>query len=90
MIIKIMVEYVVHNRILPRWKYWKNIQRTSIPIEHKKEKTNNYYLQFKHQYDRHTKDKTPHLQLRMVTDGTLLQEVITNPIMKEEDPLTKS
>ena len=60
-----------------------------IPIEHKKEKTNNYYLQFKHQYDRHTKDKTPHLQLRMVTDGTLLQEVITNPIMKEEYPTNK-
>ena len=60
------------------------ISRTRYSNEHKKEKTNNYYLQFKHQYDRHTKDKTPHLQLRMVTDGTLLQEVITNPIMKEE------
>ena len=60
-----------------------------IPIEEKKEKTNNYYLQFKHQYDRHTKDKTPHLQLRMVTDGTLLQEVITNPVMKEEYPTNK-
>ena len=47
-------------------------------------KTNNYHLQYKHQRDRHTKDNTNHLMLRMVTDGTLYEELLSNPIMKKQ------
>lgn len=45
-------------------------------------KTNNYYLQYKHNKGQHTKELCSHLTLRMVTDGTLLEELITNPLLK--------
>ena len=47
-------------------------------------KTNQYYLQYKHQHDKHTKENCNHLTIRMVTDGTLLEELTTNPLMKEK------
>jgi|SaaInlStandDraft_5_1057022.scaffolds.fasta_scaffold00487_22 hypothetical protein len=50
----------------------------------KKYKTNNYYLQYKDQKDQHTKENCPHLSLRFVTDGTLLEELVKNPFMKEQ------
>ena len=46
--------------------------------------TNNYYLQFKHQYLKHTRDNNPHLQLKIVTDGTLVEEMTSNPVLKEK------
>ena len=45
-------------------------------------KTNQYYLQYKHQMDRHTKENCNFPTIRMVTDGTLLEELINNPLMK--------
>ena len=47
-------------------------------------KTDEYYLQYKHQKDQHTKEHCSHLTLRFVTDGTLLEEVINNPFIKEK------
>ncbi len=46
-------------------------------------KTDQYYVQYKHQKDNHIKNNCNHLTLKMVTDGTLLEELITNPFMKE-------
>ena len=45
-------------------------------------KTDQYYVQYKHQKDNHIKNNCNHLTLRMVTDGTLLEELTTNPFMK--------
>ena len=71
-----------------------NIEQISmemgVPIHQKsktineKINTNNYYLQYKHQYNQHTKINIDHLVFKMVTDGTLLEELILNPIMKEQ------
>jgi len=46
-------------------------------------KTDQYFVQYKHQKDNHIKNNCNHLTLKMVTDGTLLEELITNPFMKE-------
>ncbi len=43
----------------------------------------NYYVQFKHNENSHTLD-TASLMLRVVTDGTLLQEVNKNPVLKRQ------
>lgn len=45
-------------------------------------KTEKYYLQYKDQKDRHTRDNTNHLMLRMATDGTLFEELLSNPLLK--------
>ena len=47
-------------------------------------KTNQYYLQYKHQQDRHTKENCNHLSLKFVTDGTLLEELNNNILMKKK------
>lgn len=47
-------------------------------------KTDKYYLQYKDQKDRHTKDNTNHLMLRMATDGTLFEELLQNPLLKSK------
>jgi hypothetical protein len=44
-------------------------------------KTNNYYVQYKHQLDYHTK-LTKHLSLEIVTDGILLEILKKNPTLK--------
>jgi hypothetical protein len=64
-------------------------KQMGVPIAYssktiKERKTNNFYLQFKHSEKKHTNNNNYNLQLRMVTDGTLLQEILNNPIMKEE------
>ena len=51
-------------------------------------KTDQYFVQYKHQKDNHIKNNCNHLTLRMVTDGTLLEELITNPFMKERAKAT--
>lgn len=45
-------------------------------------KTDKYYLQYKDQKDRHTRDNSNHLMLRMATDGTLFEELLSNPLLK--------
>ncbi len=49
-------------------------------IEHK---TDYYYVQYKHMKDNHTKKYSNHLTLKMVTDGTLLEELLKNPLLKK-------
>lgn len=55
-----------------------------LPIEQScnssqfKMKTNNYWVQFKHQKDSHINKKKLHSFLRIVTDGTLLEEMKSN------------
>jgi len=48
-----------------------------------KTKTNNFYVQMKYQSDSHLKNNCPHPTLKILTDGTLYEELITNPLMKE-------
>ena len=46
-----------------------------------KNKINNYFVQYKHQYDYHTNDKISDSYLRIMTDGTLLEQLKSNPTM---------
>lgn len=46
-------------------------------------KTNEYYLQYKDQKDKHIKENCSHLTLRFVTDGTLLEDLVNNPFLKD-------
>jgi len=48
-----------------------------------KVKTNNFYVQMKHSNDSHLKNNCPHPTLKILTDGTLYEELIQNPLMKE-------
>jgi len=48
-----------------------------------KNKTDNFHVQMKYQFDSHTKNNCPHLTLKILTDGTLYEELKTNPMMKE-------
>jgi hypothetical protein len=62
-------------------------EELGLPIEQTsnnstiKNKTNNYWVQYKHQYDYHTNDKVLHGSLRIMTDGTLLEQLKSNPTM---------
>ena len=47
------------------------------------ENSNNYNIQYKHQNDQHT-SLTNSLQLKITTDGTLFEEIIENPLMKDK------
>jgi len=47
-------------------------------------KSNKYYVQYLHSNDKHTINKTTHVSLKLTTDGTLINEMINNPILKEE------
>jgi len=64
-------------------------KQMGVPIEEhnrtydKNIRTQNYYVQYKHQFDNHTKDKTSHLTLKFVTDGTLYQTMKNNPLFKK-------
>jgi hypothetical protein len=55
----------------------KNIKKQVI-------KTDNFYCQFKHQKNEHTNMFNKNLSLKMVTDGTLLEELTNNIIMKNK------
>jgi len=46
--------------------------------------TSNYYLQYKDNKKKHVKESCSHLTLRMVTDGTLLEDLVTNPLLKKK------
>ena len=62
-------------------------EELGVPIEQTtnnsmiKTKTNNYWVQFKHQFDKHTNDKKLHSNLKIMTDGSLLEELKSNPTM---------
>jgi hypothetical protein len=47
-------------------------------------KTDNYWIQFKHQKDSHINNKKLHSFLRIVTDGTLLEELKSNPTLLQK------
>ena len=47
-------------------------------------KTDNYWVQFKHQKDSHVNNKKLHSFLRIVTDGTLLEELKSNPTLLQK------
>ena len=49
-----------------------------------KEKTNNFYVQMKYSDDAHIKNNCPHLTLKILTDGTIYEELQTNPLLKEQ------
>ena len=61
-----------------------------VPVKQKSEtlnddiKTDNYYVQLLHSKDKHTKDNCNHLTLKILTDGSLLNNLIRNPILKDE------
>jgi HrpA-like RNA helicase len=46
-------------------------------------KTNDYYIQFKYKGQQHEIKNTNHIQLKMVTDGSLFEELFDNPMLKE-------
>jgi hypothetical protein len=48
-------------------------------------KTNNYYVQYKYEGGEHTKQKSEHLTLKIVTDGTLLETMKSNPTLKKNN-----
>jgi len=60
-----------------------------VPIEQtinysaSKIKTNNFYVQFKHQAETHTTSNANYNNLTIVTDGTLLLELKNNPTLKK-------
>ena len=47
-------------------------------------KTDNYWVQYKHQKDSHINNKKLHSFLRIVTDGTLLEELKSNPTLLQQ------
>ena len=49
-------------------------------------KTNNFYVQYKHQADSHANSKQNYGTLQLVTDGTLLEQIKQNPTMKQKSP----
>ena len=53
------------------------------PQSKDKVRTNNFYVQMKHSMDSHVKKNCPHLTLKILTDGTLLEELKQNPLLKE-------
>ena len=59
------------------------IQQYSYSLKDKI-KSDNYYVQLSHSSDKHTKTLCNHLSLKLITDGSLLTEIIDNPFLKEE------
>ena len=64
-------------------------EELGVPIEQttnysaSKVKTNNFYVQFKHQGESHTISNANYNTLKIVTDGTLLSELKKNPTLKK-------
>jgi ATP-dependent helicase HrpA len=48
--------------------------------------TDNYQVQYKYEGGDHTKSNTNDLTLKIVTDGTLLETLKTNPTLKIKEP----
>lgn len=47
-------------------------------------KTTNFQVQFKHQAENHVKISCPYLTLKIATDGTLFEEIVKNPLIKNQ------
>ena len=47
-------------------------------------KTRNFQVQFKHQKENHVKKSCPYLTLKISTDGTLFEEIVKNPLIKNQ------
>ncbi len=47
-------------------------------------KNDSFYIQYKHANDNHLKKYNDHLTLTIMTDGSLLESLITNPVMKTQ------
>ena len=47
-------------------------------------KSDDFYVQMKYSGDSHIKNDCPHLTLKIMTDGTLYEELQTNPLMKQQ------
>jgi hypothetical protein len=58
---------------------FKTINKSSV-----EQKSDNFYVQMKHSDDSHTKNNCPHVTLKILTDGTLFEELLSNPMMKEQ------
>jgi hypothetical protein len=58
----------------------------SHTLKNEKVNTQNFYCQYKYQGAQHTTNTKKHLSLKIVTDGTLFEEIKTNQIMKEQIP----
>jgi hypothetical protein len=65
-------------------------EELGVPIEQysnslkEKIKSDNYYVQLSHSADKHTKTNCIHPTLKVITDGSLLTDIIKNPVLKEE------
>jgi hypothetical protein len=60
-----------------------DIVNNTVYKDKKEYKTDNYYVQYKHMKDNHIKKYSNHLTLKLVTDGTLLEELVNNPMLKK-------
>ena len=66
-------------------------EELGLPIEEvsnnstSKIKTDNYQVQYKYEGGTHNKSRSDHLVLKLVTDGTLLETLITNPTLKKSN-----
>lgn len=60
-------------------KNYSSVYKKEIP-------TDNFQIQFKHQKNNHT-DKNQEYYLKMVTDGTLFEELVNSPICKKLVPM---
>ena len=56
----------------------------SLKKSQDKEKTDNFYVQMKYSTDYHLKNNCSHTTLKILTDGTLYEELQSNPMMKEQ------
>lgn len=55
-----------------------------VPGRKNNVKSPNYIVQYKHQLGKHYLETNRHLILRLMTDGTLYQEIRNNPLMKRK------
>ena len=60
------------------------IEAPNADFSNEKTKTTNFQVQFKHQKDNHIKQNCSHLTLKIATDGTLLEEILKNPLVKNQ------
>ncbi|VVU95164.1 hypothetical protein CPAV1605_889 [seawater metagenome] len=58
-------------------KEYSNVYKENI-------RTGNYAIQFKHSQENHISKQYDSTYLRIVTDGTLFEEIVTNPLLKEK------
>lgn len=60
------------------------INSPNSEFDNEQTKTRNFQVQFKHQKDNHVKKSCPYLTLKISTDGTLFEEIVKNPLIKNQ------